>query len=62
VLAGLRELRIGGDVIVGVNGEEVDSQSDLNLLLNRARPGDKVTLTVVRQGSKMNLPLTLGEG
>jgi len=62
VLAGLRELRIGGDVIVGVNGEDVNSQSDLNLLLNRARPGDKVTLTLIRQGRKISVPLTLGEG
>jgi S1-C subfamily serine protease len=61
VLAGLRELRIGGDVIVAVDGEEVNSQSDLNLLLNRARPGEKVTLTVIREGRKTNVPLTLGE-
>jgi S1-C subfamily serine protease len=62
VLAGLRELRIGGDVIVGVNGDEVNSRSDLNLLLNRERPGDKVTLTLVRQGRKIDVPVTLGEG
>jgi S1-C subfamily serine protease len=61
VLAGLRELRIGGDVIVAVDGEEVNSQSDLNLLLNRARPGEKVMLTVIREGRKTNVPLTLGE-
>src|SRR5215469_11237272 len=62
VLAGLRELRIGGDVIVAVNGKEVNSQSDLNLLLNRARPGDTVTLTVVREGRRMDMPVKLGEG
>lgn len=62
VLAGLRELRIGGDVIVAVNGKEVNSQSDLNLLLNRARPGDTVTLTVVREGRRMDVPVKLGEG
>ncbi|HEX5423999.1 MAG TPA: trypsin-like peptidase domain-containing protein, partial [Candidatus Acidoferrales bacterium] len=28
VLAGLRELKIGGDVIIGINGKEVNSQSD----------------------------------
>jgi S1-C subfamily serine protease len=62
VLAGLRELRIGGDVIVAVDGKEVKSQSDLNLLLNRARPGDTVTLTVVREGRKISVPVKLGEG
>jgi S1-C subfamily serine protease len=62
VLAGLRELRIGGDVIVAADGEEVNSQSDLNLILNRKRPGDTITLTVIREGRKMNVPVTLGEG
>ncbi len=62
VLAGLRELRIGGDVIVAADGEEVNSQSDLNLILNRKRPGDTVTLTVIREGRKVNVEVKLGEG
>jgi len=62
VLAGLRELRIGGDVIVAINGEAVASQSDLNLLLNRVRPGDTVQVSVIRDGKKMNIPVKLGEG
>jgi S1-C subfamily serine protease len=62
VLAGLQEIRIGGDVIVGVNGTAVTNQTDLNLLLNRAQPGDTVTLTIVRGGKKMNVPVKLGEG
>jgi S1-C subfamily serine protease len=62
VLAGLRDLRIGGDVITAINGEPVNSQSDLNLLLNRARPGDTISLTIIRDGKKMNVPVKLGEG
>jgi len=62
VLAGLQELRIGGDVLVAVNGKPIASQMDLNLLLNRARPGEKVTLTIIRDGKKMEVPVTLGEG
>lgn len=61
VLAGLRELRIGGDVIIGVNGQQVNSQSDLNLLLNRARPGDTATVTILRNGHRMDLRVVLGE-
>ena len=53
VLAGLQELRIGGDILVAVDGKELTSQMDLNLLLNRARPGDTVTFTIVRDGKKM---------
>jgi len=62
VLAGLQELRIGGDVLVAVDGKPITSQMDLNLLLNRARPGDTITLTIFRDGKKMDVPVKLGEG
>jgi S1-C subfamily serine protease len=61
VLAGLQELRIGGDVLVAVNGKELTSQMDLNLLLNRAWPGDTITLTIFRDGKKMDVPVKLGD-
>jgi putative serine protease PepD len=62
VLAGLQELRVGGDVLVAVNGKEITSQMDLNLLLNRAWPGDTMTLTIYRDGKKMDVPVKLGDG
>jgi S1-C subfamily serine protease len=62
VLAGLQELRIGGDVVVAVDGKDITSQMELNLLLNRAWPGDKVTVTIVREGKKIDIPVKLGEG
>lgn len=62
VLAGLRQLLIGGDVIIGMNGDQVNSRSDLNLLLNRARPGQPATLTIIRDGRKTSVRVTLGEG
>jgi S1-C subfamily serine protease len=62
VLAGLQELRIGGDVLVAVNGKPISTQMDLNLLLNRAKPGDTFTLTIIRDGKKMDIPVKLGEG
>jgi S1-C subfamily serine protease len=62
VLAGLRELRIGGDVLIAVDGKAVASQSDLNLLLNRFRPGNTVVVTIERDGKKMDVPVKLGEG
>ncbi|MGA8013173.1 MAG: trypsin-like peptidase domain-containing protein [Candidatus Acidiferrales bacterium] len=61
VLAGLQELRIGGDVLVAVNGKELASQMDLNLLLNRAWPGDTIMLTIFRDGKKMDVPVKLGD-
>ncbi|HYL47148.1 MAG TPA: trypsin-like peptidase domain-containing protein [Candidatus Limnocylindrales bacterium] len=61
VLAGLQELRIGGDVLVAVDGKPVASQMDLNLLLNRAKPGDTVKLSIVRDGKKMEVTVQLGQ-
>jgi S1-C subfamily serine protease len=62
VLAGLQELHIGGDVVVAVDGKEITSQMELNLLLNRAEPGNTVTVTIVRNGKKIDVPVKLGEG
>src|SRR5271154_1691907 len=62
MVAGLQELRIGGDVLIAVDGKAVTSQMDLNLMLNRSQPGNTVTLTIVRDGKQMNVPVKLGEG
>jgi S1-C subfamily serine protease len=59
---GLQQLRVGGDVLIAIDGKAVTSQMDLNLMLNRSWPGNTVTLTVIRNGQKMNIPVTLGEG
>ncbi len=61
VLVDMQEWRIGGDVVIAINGQDVKNQMDLNLLLNRARPGDTITLTIVRDRKKMNVPVKLGE-
>jgi S1-C subfamily serine protease len=59
---GLQQLRVGGDVLIAIDGKAVTSQMDLNLMLNRSWPGNTVTLTVMRNGQKMNIPVKLGEG
>ena len=61
VLAGMRELRIGGDILVAIDGKAITSQADLSVILNRLRPGDNVTATIYRGGQKMDLRVTLGE-
>src|SRR3984885_2871977 len=40
--SGLQELRTGGDVLVAWDDKPLATQTDLNLLLNRAWPGDSV--------------------
>jgi S1-C subfamily serine protease len=59
--AGMQRIAIGGDVIVAVDGTKVASPMDLNIVLNRKRPGDTVTLTLYRGGKKVDVPVRLGE-
>jgi S1-C subfamily serine protease len=55
--AGLQE----GDVIAEFDGEELNGASDLFRLLRERRPGDQVTLTVLRGGETLEIQATLGE-
>ena len=50
--AGMRRIMIGGDVIVGLEGQKVANQFDIEYILNRKRPGDTVTITVYRGGQE----------
>ena len=59
--SGMRRLIIGGDVIIGIDGQKVANQFDMNVLLNRKRPGDSVTVTVYRGAKKVDIPVKLGE-
>ncbi len=61
VQAGMQRIAIGGDVIVAIDGAKVGNSMDLNIVLNRKRPGDTVTLTVYRGGKKMDIAVKLGE-
>jgi S1-C subfamily serine protease len=54
------EVLVGGDVIVGINGEEIRGISDVLLYLAReAEVGEEVELTVIRDGEEIEVPLTL---
>ena len=50
-----------GDVITSVNGTEITGSSDLVSLVSEAAIGDMLTMTVYRQGSTMELTVTVGE-
>src|SRR5713226_2301846 len=59
--AGMRKILIGGDVLVAVDGQKMASQLDLNVFMNRKRPGDTVGATIYRGRQKMDIPVALGE-
>jgi 2-alkenal reductase len=50
-----------GDIIVAVDGKDVTSVAGLISMLNLHLPGDEVTLSVVRDGETIQVPLNLGE-
>lgn len=54
--AGLKE----GDVITKVDGKSVDQNHSLTGLLGQHKPGDKVTLTIVRDSKTQDIDVTLG--
>ncbi len=50
-----------GDVIVALDGKQVESSEDLYTILQQYRPGDTVTLTVQRSGKREEVKATLGQ-
>ncbi len=58
---GFQRLIIGGDLIVAIDGKDVDHELDLDVLLNHRKPGDTVRVTIFRGGKKMEVNVTLGE-
>jgi len=48
-----------GDVITEVDGKEVSASSELLEIIGRHHPGDKVSLTVDRQGEELEFLVTL---
>jgi 2-alkenal reductase len=54
-------LRPGGDLIVAIDGHPMRTFNDmLSYLIGNTRAGQEITLTVLRQGKEVQLPLTLG--
>jgi S1-C subfamily serine protease len=52
---------VGGDVITKIDGTRVDGFDALVSVLSTKRPGEEVTLTIVRDGKTQEVAVTLGE-
>jgi S1-C subfamily serine protease len=59
--AGMRRFYVGGDVLTAIDGQKIASRVDVDLMLNKKRPGDDVTVTLFRGGKKMDVKVKLGE-
>ncbi len=49
-----------GDVILTVNGKEINPQQSLTYLVGLEAPGSRVTLDILRDGRRQQIPVTLG--
>ncbi|HSJ94776.1 MAG TPA: PDZ domain-containing protein, partial [Gaiellaceae bacterium] len=55
------EYPTGGDIVTALDGEPVASAEDLQRAVGAHRPGDTVTLTVVRDGETREVQVQLAE-
>ncbi len=49
-----------GDIITAIDGHRIASMSDLTNYLNTKQPGDKVSLSILRNGQQQTVTVTLG--
>jgi S1-C subfamily serine protease len=54
-------LPVGGDVILKIQGKAVNTPQEIQTEIYRYKPGDRITVTVVRNNKEMDLPVTLEE-
>jgi S1-C subfamily serine protease len=54
--AGIRE----GDILVSVNGEQIDGEHPLDLVLSGFSPGQTVQVKLLRDGQEVTVAVTLG--
>ncbi len=60
-LLGNTPIVIGGDLIVAIDGENVEDMQDMSSALNKHKAGDSVTVTIYRGKKKMDVKVSLGE-
>jgi S1-C subfamily serine protease len=54
-------IMVGGDLIVAIDGQQVQDQQALSQVMNSRRAGDTVRLTIYRGKKKMDVNVILGE-
>ncbi len=58
---GNQPVALGGDLIVGIDGQEITTTQDMSAALNAHRAGDKITVTIYRGRRRMDVPVTLSD-
>ena len=52
-------VKVGGDVVVNANGKNVETMQDLVKIVQGMKSGDKLNLTVLRDGKEVKITVTL---
>ena len=60
-MLGNTRILIGGDLIIAIDGQQIEDQQDLTTVMNRHRAGDRVAVTIVRGRRKMQVMVDLAE-
>ncbi len=58
---GNQPIVLGGDLIVAIDGKEIQDTSDIGSVMDKHQPGDQVTVTYYRGRRKLTARLTLGD-
>ncbi len=62
VIIGNTEVGIGGDLIMAIDGQPVSGSYSLSRAMSRKRPGDRIELTILRNGRRTTITVRLGGG
>lgn len=54
--------QVSGDILTAIDGEKIDSSDDLFRFLDKKQIGDTVTLSVLRDGKTVSVPMKLVSG
>jgi serine protease Do len=60
-IVGFWRMRIGGDIIVSIDGNEIADMNEMTRVLNKLKVGQTVTIKIIRRGKPMELSVLLSE-
>jgi serine protease Do len=56
-----QDIMVGGDVITAMNDQPIASTQELRAMLSQMEPGEEVSLSILRDGQEIMIPVSLGE-